>query len=208
MATERDLLDLLHKRYNAVTMDARRYAVAEHVPTSTGGAQHIADFVALDVWTSKLDFHGHEVKCSRADWLAELRQPRKAQAIKRYMHYWWLVVSDASIVKPGELPDDWGLLVVTSKGLRATRPAPRLTPEPASLRFVAAFTRAVQKTSSDPQFASHAMAQYGTTVRELRRSNAALQTAYAAAQRDLRRLQLEQRQPPRHAEPGSGRAPY
>jgi hypothetical protein len=118
---EADVLHRLHVRYGFVSMNARRFAVAEHVPTSTGGASHIADFVAFDVWRSKLLFHGHEIKCSRADWLVELRQPWKAESIKRYMDYWWLVVTDKNVVKESELPDDWGLLVASGSVLRAVK---------------------------------------------------------------------------------------
>lgn len=151
--TERDILDRLHVRYDDVSMNARRYVVAEHVPSSTGGAAHIADFVVLDVWRTKLAFHGHEIKCSRSDWLAELRQPWKAEAIKRHMDHWWLVVSELSIVKMEEIPEDWGLMFVAGSTVRAKKIAPRLTapwayPSPAVDRaFTAAFTRAAQKTA-------------------------------------------------------------
>lgn len=145
--SEADILQRLHVRYGLVTMNARRFAVAEHVPSSTGSASHIADFVAFDVWRSKLLFHGHEVKCSRSDWLAELRQPWKAESIKRYMDFWWLVVSDKNVVKDGELPDDWGLLVVSGSVLRAAKSAPRLSPEPMPRIFTASFSRATQRTA-------------------------------------------------------------
>lgn len=45
---------------------------------------------------------GHEVKVSRADWLHELKQPEKAEAWKRFCHEWYLVVSDAAIVREGD----------------------------------------------------------------------------------------------------------
>ncbi len=146
--TERDVFQRLHTRYNQVTMNARRYAVAEHVPCSMNWAPHIADFIAFDVWSSKLAFHGHEIKCSRADWLAELRQPWKSESVQRYMDYWWLVVSNPAIVKDGELPDDWGLMVVRGSVVRAVKGAPKLQPEPMPKQFVAAFSRAIQKTAA------------------------------------------------------------
>ncbi|MFJ5984270.1 hypothetical protein [Lentzea sp. NPDC092896] len=73
---------------------------------------HRADFVAISVWGSRgLAIDVHEVKVSRADWLTELRQPSKAEAWWPYSSRFWLVVPDASLVKPGELPDGWGLMV-------------------------------------------------------------------------------------------------
>lgn len=144
---EADILQRLHVRYGHVSMNARRYTVAEHVPNTTGFASHIADFVAFDVWRSKLLFHGHEVKCSRSDWLAELRQPWKSESIKRYMDFWWLVAADKNVVKDGELPEDWGLLVVSGSGLRAVKVAPRLNPEPMPRLFTASFSRATQRTA-------------------------------------------------------------
>lgn len=147
--SEDDILQRLHKRYAFVSMNARRFVVADHVPSGMNYAPCIADFVAFDVWNSKLLFHGHEVKCSRADWLAELRQhPWKSEPIKKYMDFWWLVTADKSIVKASELPEDWGLLVVAGSGLRSVVPAPKLSPEPMEIPMMAAFSRAVQRTAT------------------------------------------------------------
>ena len=46
--TERHMLDLLHARYSAVAMNARRWAVAEHVADQTSWARRRADFIAQD----------------------------------------------------------------------------------------------------------------------------------------------------------------
>lgn len=53
---------------------------------------------------------GHEIKVSRADWLAELNKPGKADAWADECHEWWVVVPDPAIVHAGELPDGWGLM--------------------------------------------------------------------------------------------------
>lgn len=76
--------------------------------------------------------HGFEVKVSRADWLREARtEGRKSFLWRRYCSHWWLVVSDAGIVRDGELPDGWGLLVVSKAGtLRAKAAARRVAAEP------------------------------------------------------------------------------
>lgn len=157
MATERDMLNLLLERYTAIRRGtiSDRWVRAEHVKSSLGysDGDRIADFVAGDKHGGgyageKLALHGHEVKVSRADWLTELRDPTKAEAIRRYMHHWWLVVPDASIVKAGELPDGWGLLAPDATGkLRAKKSAPRLAPEAPPLAFIISLMSAAARTA-------------------------------------------------------------
>ena len=160
MTTERDMLNMLRERYSVVSQGSTiRYAYAEHVRSHAGfDARRTADFMAMDLWPSTgLALHGHEVKCSRSDWLTELRDPSKAEEFKRYMDYWWLVISDRDMVKKGELPDGWGLMApadrLTRLGerthgcLRVVRPAPRLIPDPLPRTMFAALMRATQKTA-------------------------------------------------------------
>jgi hypothetical protein len=150
----------------------REYARAEHVPIGVGFERsRIADFMAVRMFSSHGYEHltypeqsaladqgilsrkdrtptliGHEVKVSRSDWLHELRQPEKAEAWKRFCHEWYLVVSEEAIVRPGELPEDWGLLVSHGRSLRMVQRATRLVPEPMGMSQIAALTRAVMQT--------------------------------------------------------------
>lgn len=174
---ERDLLNLLHARYGVIRpgTDARRYAVAEHV-SNTGpgwmsglGRERIVDFVAQDTYFETLGadgrphpwvhndanrprprqvLHGFEVKVSRSDWLAELRDPSKAEAWKRYCDRWWLV-APRNVVDAvrGDLPDDWGLMCPSGNGLRVARQAPLLDPEPMPTATRAQLMRSVAKTA-------------------------------------------------------------
>ena len=162
--SERDMLDALHVRYSQTSQGvARRYVVAEHVRAACGfsgtsfeGGMYVAqartmrtaDFLAQDCWEAQgLRLHGHEVKVSRSDWLTELRDPDKADAIKRYCDHWWLVVPDPAIVRD-DLPDGWGLLALGRDGkLRVRRRAPLLDPEPLTRTFRASFLRAAAKTA-------------------------------------------------------------
>ena len=149
-ATERDMLNALARRYSGMSMgDSARYAYAEHVRSSTSWARRSADFMAMDLWPSTgLNLHGFEVKCSRSDWLVELRDPSKAEEFKQYMDRWWLVVSDRAFVKPGELPTGWGLLALDKRGvLRRVTQAPALTPLPLPKGMLAALLRATAKTA-------------------------------------------------------------
>ncbi len=148
--TERVMLDWLRThRYSGVHGNGYRWVFATHVPDAAGfDGSRTADAVAMDMWASKgRELHGHEVKVSRADWLRELRQPDKAQAVAKYMDRWWLVVPDAKIVHAGELPADWGMVVVTATGARTVKKPPRRTPLPLSRDFVAGLMRATMKTA-------------------------------------------------------------
>lgn len=156
--TERDMLDLLLARYTAIRRGtiADRWTRAEHVATDLGhrrsGVTKVADFIAADKYPgvpygSALAFHGHEVKVSRPDWLSELRDLSKSEAIKRYMHHWWLVVSDPAIVRGDELPGDWGLIVKAGTRLRAVTAAPRLEPEPLPADLAISLMAAAARTA-------------------------------------------------------------
>jgi hypothetical protein len=147
------MIEMLKARYGQVSMGAHRYAVAAQVPQVGFGALRICDFMALDCWQGRdiYPLHGFEIKGSRGDWLAELRDPSKAETFKQFCHRWWLVVSDPRIVREGELPEGWGLLAVAgNRGLRQVRPAAKLKPEPMPWPMLAAFTRAVAKTARRP----------------------------------------------------------
>lgn len=151
--TERNMLDALHRRYTRISQDSsERFVRAEHVRSSTGYAGYhdqirTCDFIAQDLWASAgTPIHGHEVKVTRSDWLRELADPAKSEAIKRYCHRWWLVAPDRTIVRD-DLPEGWGLMVFDSRGeLRVAHRAPELTPEPLTPSFTASLLRAVSKT--------------------------------------------------------------
>ena len=151
-ATERTMLDLLHYRYGVKSRGMQRFVCAEHVRAYSGflgySKMRTADFLAQDLWGSQgLNMHGHEVKVSRSDWLHELADPSKAQAIKRYCDRWWLVAPTKTIVRD-DLPDDWGLMVIGKGGaLRVAKSAPPLEAEPWPPTFRASLMRAVSKTA-------------------------------------------------------------
>lgn len=156
--TERDMLDLLLARYTSVRRGtiADRWVRAEHVASTLGhyrkGVSRVADFIAADKYPgqpygSALALHGHEVKVSRSDWLTELHDRAKGAAFQRYMHHWWLVVPDASIVHDGELPEGWGLLIARGGVLRAKVKAPRLTPDPLPADLAISLMSAAARTA-------------------------------------------------------------
>lgn len=163
--TEASVLAALQRRYTESHGNGDRWAFATHVKSGAGfydttpgsfAYHRIADAVAMDLWPSKgLEIHGHEIKVSRSDWLAELKQPEKSWPVRRYCDRWWLVVSDRSIIKPGELPEGWGLMAIGERTggatveqyARVVVAAPKLKPEAISRDFIAPLLRAAVKTA-------------------------------------------------------------
>ena len=157
MSTEREILDLLGRRYTAIRQGtlADRWVRAEHVRRFLGHARtnYVADFIALDRYPgypygSALELHWHEVKVSRQDWLRELKQPEKSEAFTEFATLAWLVVSSQDIVRPGELPDGWGLMVAGKTGLRARVKAPKRQAEPPPLDLTIGIASAAQRTGA------------------------------------------------------------
>ena len=63
-------------------------------------------------------------------------------------HSAMLVVSDKALVKPGELPEGWGLIALDKRGsLRTVTSAPKLTPAPMPKKMLAGLLRATAKTA-------------------------------------------------------------
>jgi hypothetical protein len=149
VTTEELMCDLLDRRYSAVSMGARRYVTARQVRDRPGFARRVCDYMAVDTyqitdgdWSApRYAVHGHEVKVSRGDWLAELRDPTKADAFRPYVTHWWLVVSDRGIVRD-DLPEGWGLMVL--QGSRLVRKVAPLVREPEAMprEMIASLLRA------------------------------------------------------------------
>lgn len=142
--TESSLQALIAKRYAAPA-----YATLLHVRNQTGFQRRVrtADALAMSLYPSRgLDLMGFEIKCDRGDWKRELEDPTKAEEICRFCDRWWIVVADASIVQPGELPSAWGLLVPNDKGLVCKVEAPKRTSEPMTREMLAGLLRNVTET--------------------------------------------------------------
>lgn len=133
-----DLMAAMRKRYAQP-----QWALLEEVRDGAGhSARRSADAVAMSLWPSRgLEIHGFEVKASRSDWTRELKNPAKAESIARFCDRWWLVASSAEIVRDGELPPAWGLLVYDRGLLRTVREAEKTEAQPVSRSFLAALLR-------------------------------------------------------------------
>lgn len=110
--------------------------------------ENTADAMVFGDWPSTGNvLHGFEVKISRADWLNEVRNPSKNNSVKGYCNFWWLVIADENMVKPGELPDDWGMMIWQggNKKLKVVKKAPKLEPQPLPNHFIASLMRHNEK---------------------------------------------------------------
>lgn len=139
-----ELTDMVISKYGALNGAANlgKYIPLTQVASSTGGANNIADIMILGAWHSSGNLlEGFEVKVSRADWLNEVKNPTKCLPSKQYCHKWWLVIADVSMVKEGELPDDWGMMAVENGILKIIKKAPMLEPVPLAMDFVASLLR-------------------------------------------------------------------
>lgn len=88
--------------------------------TAPGHSGRRADAVHIGLWASRGAgiVEVCELKVSRADWLRELKEPKKAEAWWPYCHHFWLVVPHEGIVRDGELPKGWGLMMPGPRGRR------------------------------------------------------------------------------------------
>lgn len=153
MKKTQKLLEALRKDY-----PWPRHGFIAEFRASTGWAiESRADAIAMDTWPSGgLELIGFELKTSRQDWLRELKQPEKADAIKQFCDRWYLVVDDENIVHryDHELPDDWGFIVpnydyYTTGKVKIAKDAPKLTPKPIDRYFLASLMRLAARDFSE-----------------------------------------------------------
>lgn len=162
-----ELRDLVRARLGP---QGREWAVFDEVRSETGWSAGVAtrscDMLAMNLWRSKgLEVHGFELKISRGDWLRELKQPDKAEAIAKYVDHWWLVAAPG-VARIEELPPGWGLLVPETTddcgeprtALRAIVKAPKREAAPLDRLFVAALLRKAV-TESPPHPSPHQLTE-------------------------------------------------
>jgi hypothetical protein len=150
--TEGDIIEILRKRY-APEEWCFLSGVRKAVGFSHGGVTRTADAVAMGMYPSRgLSLVGFEIKVSRSDWLRELKDPAKAEAIFRFMNHWF-IVAPAGMVKKDELPGPWGLISVNEQGeARVSVQAPKLAPDPIPRTFWASlFREAMRQASQDAE---------------------------------------------------------
>lgn len=164
MTAEQSTLQPVAGRKGLTTEEVRRRLRARHewpewmffeeVPfDGPDGRTRLADAVALPTYQSRgYVVHGFEVKVTRSDWLAELKDMSKAEAVAKDVDRFWLVLGDAGIASDDEVPGAWGILVPNGDDkLRIRRQAKQLRPEDAPMprRFLVTLARKAQKQADD-----------------------------------------------------------
>lgn len=87
------------------------------------GCRRRFDLIAIMGWQSRgHEVMGFEVKVSRSDWLAELKQPAKAEPLASLCSRWWIAAPPGVVVKD-EMPAGWGLLTIHPEMIRADKQA-------------------------------------------------------------------------------------
>jgi hypothetical protein len=146
MAETREIMSALRAKYGPPSS-----AFLSNVGNATGfKCSGWCDGLAIGVWPSRgLALQGFEAKASRGDWLRELKDPEKADSFFTYCDLWWLVAGDTEIVRDGELPQTWGLMVLKGGKLFTVVQAPKLEPKPLPRSFLAAMLRRVNEQGVD-----------------------------------------------------------
>ncbi len=141
---------------------APQYATLEEVRNATGRTKRrqssgprYADMIAMALWPSLgLEIIGFEVKTTRADWLKEISDEKKAVAVQQYCDRWYLVVPHKNYektVRDGELPATWGMLTVDDAGVvREIVVALKLDARPITRAFLASLMR--NACTSNPDY--------------------------------------------------------
>jgi len=143
---------------------APAWALFQEVSDSTGHSRsHSADAVAMSLWPSRgLDLHGFEFKSYRGDWLRELKNPQKADAIAPFCDFWSIVAFSPEVCKAEELPREWGLFVLSARGLhQAKAPLKREQVTPVDRPFLAALLRrAHEVVNTNPEMEKARQEEY------------------------------------------------
>lgn len=110
--TEAELLAALRLRFTfSGNGGSGRYAFLTHVRTGAAWDQQEIDAVVACLWPSdNLALLAFEVKCSRADWLREIKPDTSKSERTRALCDSFTVVAPANVVAFGELPQGWGLI--------------------------------------------------------------------------------------------------
>lgn len=109
-----DVLARLRRHYIAPGDRLPGGTFLTEVQSARGGSRLDALFLGF-VGSRGHHLHGHEIKCSRSDWLRELDRPDKAEWWHARTHRWWVVANGPRVVKQAELPPGWGLLIPSAK---------------------------------------------------------------------------------------------
>lgn len=123
----KELIDLLRLRYPR----EKGWAFIPEIEAPQRGR---SDAIAVGLWPSS----GHtlinfEIKCSRQDLFSEIDNPaKKEKTWFPYARQNFMVLGSRKLAKDSEIPDEWGVISLTTKGgLRMSRRPKIVTPKKA-----------------------------------------------------------------------------
>ena len=108
-----------------------------------------ADAVVMNLWPSKQhQIHVMEVKVTRGDFMNEMKDLTKWEAIGQFANFFWLC-TPVGLVSVDEVPKSWGLMELTKGGLRVKKQAPANTsPKEITKGFAASLLRSGESLTS------------------------------------------------------------
>jgi len=98
---------------------------------------------------------GIEIKTSVSDWNREIAKPEKSVAIQKYCRHWY-IAAPKGIVDVSAVPPTWGLLECNDRGVRATKNAPILEPQPIDMLLLCSILRNVARATVPKSQVQHA----------------------------------------------------
>jgi len=149
------------------------WALLSGVMNGTGRhASRTVDALGMSLYPSRgLELVGFEVKVTRSDWLRELGNPEKAEAVGSYCDRWFIAAGAKDLVKVEELPGPWGLLVPHGKTMKIVKDAGRLDAKPLDRKFLAAILRRVSEQRVDPAHLNEIRAEEATKAEKFAASD-------------------------------------
>ncbi len=108
------------------------------------------DVWVMDLWPSRRhERTAYEVKVSRSDFLAEIRNPSKWKQALLLSNLFYFA-APVGLIKPGELPPEAGLIEIDEAGNAFVRvSAPWRDAMPVSTMFLASLCRRISKQECD-----------------------------------------------------------
>ena len=134
----KSIWELLRGRYPKNT-----HALIAEVSNKAGfDRSRSLDYMAISFWPSRgLSIHGIEQKSSRADWLNEVKNPKKSEDFIKHSDRFWLLTTNDKVAELSEIPETWGWMMAKGSKIVTMKEAPKLLPEPITKSFAICLIR-------------------------------------------------------------------
>lgn len=148
------------------------------------------DLFMVRAWSSKPkghERHAIEVKVDRGDLLSELARPEKRAPFTNAAHRFFFA-APKGLFRPGELPDDCGLLEISDRGCRKVVTGPKRNP--GAMRPEAFVEMARRASIAEHALRSDDSAQHARDARTVISLERRLETALSANAREKERTAM------------------